>query len=181
VQYAANRETRAVRLRECSAMTRNAVLGVLEQIRMPQHLSKLDLLATFSETFRIALPDTPVVSRRGSSELQTDEHEIDAIEALCARLNDRQVIQRVSDRDLMRSISEVTRNIARLDDPSGQFRVAKPRLYVQNCSKCHIAGDSQLRYTGKINVRVGHEHYDCLFLSPSENANLVVYGPSVYI
>lgn len=138
-----NQETRDVRLQTSSARTRNAVLHALEYLRMPGHLSKIDLLATFSDTFRIILPDTLNLGRRGSSE--SDECEIDAIDLLCAKLKDRQVLNRVSDRELTHSISEVTRNIALLDDPSGQFRSARPRIWVLNCQKGHLAGESQLK------------------------------------
>jgi hypothetical protein len=89
VQYTVNRETRDVHLQSTSAKTRNAVLHALDNMRMPPHLSRMELIATFSETFRIILPDTPNIVRRNSSESLVDENEIDAIEALCARLNDR--------------------------------------------------------------------------------------------
>lgn len=105
----------------------------------------MDLVATFSETFRIILPDTPNMLRRNSSESPVHENEIDAIDALCARLSDRHLVQRVSDRETMHSISEIMRNIALLDDPSGQFRAAYPKVYVMNCRRCHLAGGSQLR------------------------------------
>jgi hypothetical protein len=143
VQYTVNRETRDVRLQTSSARTRNAVLNALENIRMPSHLSKVDLVTTFSDTFRIILPDTLRSGRLNSSE--DDEYEIDAIDGLCARLLDRQVVNRVSDREMMHSISEITRNIALLNDPSGQFRAARPKIYAFNCQRCHLVGDSQLR------------------------------------
>jgi hypothetical protein len=146
IQYTVNRETRDVRLQSSSARTRNAVLHALDNLRMPAHLSKMDLVSTFSETFRIILPDTPSLVRRNSTDSQNDENEMDAIDALCVRLCDRQVVHRVSDREMMHGVSEITRNIALLDDPSGQFRTTRPRLYVINCGRCHFAGDSQLRY-----------------------------------
>jgi hypothetical protein len=143
VQYSVNRETRDVRLQSSSARTRNAVLHALEYLRMPSHLSKIDLVATFSDTFRIILPHTLNLGRRGPSE--SDECEIDAIDLLCAKLNDRQVLNRVSDRELAHCISEVTRNIAFLDDPTGQFRAARPRVWILNCQRGHLAGESQLK------------------------------------
>jgi hypothetical protein len=143
VQYTVNRETRDVRLQTSSARTRNAVLNALENIRMPPHLSKVDLVTTFSDIFRIILPDTLRSGRLNSSE--DGEYEIDAIDGLCARLLDRQVVNRVSDREMMYSISEITRNIALLNDPSGQFRAARPKIYAFNCQRCHLVGDSQLR------------------------------------
>jgi hypothetical protein len=152
IQYAMKRETRDVRLQATSAKTRNAVLHSLENLRMPNHLSKYDLIATFSDTFRIILPDTLNLERRGS--FDSDEFEIDAIDLLCSKLSDRQVLNRVSDHELSRSISEVTRNIALLDDPSGQFRSARPRLWVLNCQRTHIVGESQLKAAGNMNFLV---------------------------
>jgi hypothetical protein len=157
VQYTVNRETRDIHLQSTSAKTRNAVLHALDNLRMPPHLSRMDLFATFSETFRIILPDTPNIVRRNSSESPADENEIDAIDALCARLNDRHLVQRVSDREVMHSISEIMRNIALLDDPSGQFRAACPKLYVVNCQQCHLAGDSQLRNSDNLKLPVRPE------------------------
>ena len=145
MQYTVNRETRDVRLQSSSARTRNAVLHALDNMRIPGQLSKADLVSTFSETFRIILPDTPSLLRRNSTGSQGDETEMDAIDSLCAKLNDRQIIHRVSDREFMRNMSEITRNIALLDDPSGQFRTGQPRLYALNCSKSHFVGESQLK------------------------------------
>ncbi|TAQ83254.1 hypothetical protein B7494_g8423, partial [Chlorociboria aeruginascens] len=144
VQYVVNQETRDVRLQTCSARTRNAVFHALDNLRIPSHLQKEGLVTTFSEMFRIILPDTPNLSQRASGS-HVDENEIDAMDALCAKLNDRQVINRVSDREMMHSISAITRNIALLDDPSGQFRTTHPRLYAMNCQNCHLAGESQLK------------------------------------
>jgi hypothetical protein len=158
VQYVANMETRDVRLQAASARTRNAVIHALDNMRLPTHLSKMDLVSTFSETFRIILPDTPSLVRRRSSESHVDESEIDAIDSLCSRLNDRQVINRLSDREMTHNISEIMRSIALLDDPSGAFRAARPRLYAFNCRKSHLAGDSQMR-TSNLNLPVGRLRY----------------------
>jgi hypothetical protein len=152
VQYVMKRETRDMRLQSSSARTRNAVLHTLENLRMPGHLSKFDLVATFSETFRIILPNTLDLGRRSSAD--SDELEIDAIDLLCSKLSDRQLLSRVSDHELNRSISEVTRNIALLDDPSGQFRSSRPRLWVLNCQKCHVVGETQLKAAENMNFPV---------------------------
>lgn len=154
VQYTVNRETRDVRLQSSSARTRNAVLHALENIRLPSHLSKVDLVSNFSDTFRIILPDTLSLTRRGSSDGLADESDIDAIDALCARLSDRQVVNRVSDREMMHSISQVTRNIELLDDPSGQLRASRPKVFVMNCEGCHIVGEGQLKVSDKLNLSV---------------------------
>lgn len=149
VQYTVNRETRDMRLLSSSARTRNAVLHALENIRIPAHLSKVDLLANFSDTFRIILPDTLSLTRRGSTEGLGDENDIDAIDALCSWLSDRQVVNRVSDREMVHSVSEVTRSIELLDDPGGKARATRPRVFVFNCEACHIVGESQLKDSGR--------------------------------
>lgn len=154
VQYTVNRETREIRLQSSSARTRNAVLHALDNIRIPGHLSKADLFSTFSEIFRIILPDTPSLIRRNSAGSQGNETEMDAIDSLCARLNDRQIIHRISDRQMMHNMSEITKNIALLDDPSGQFRTGQPRFYAVNCPKCHFVGESQLRGLDKLKLPV---------------------------
>jgi hypothetical protein len=154
VQYAANQETRDIRLQSSSARTRNAVLHALDNLRMPAHLSKMDLIATFSETFRIILPDTPSLVRQSPTDSSNDENEMDAIDALCVRLADRQVIHRISDRKLRLGVSEITRKIALLDDPTGNCRSARPRLYVLNCGGAHLVGDSQIRFLENFKIPV---------------------------
>ncbi len=154
VQYTLNRETRDVRLQSSSARTRNAVLHALENIRLPSHLSKVDLVSNFSDTFRIILPDTLSLTRRGSLDALADESDIDAIDAFCARLSDRQVVSRVSDREMMHSISQVTRNIELLDDPSGKLRATRPKVFVMNCEGCHTVGGGQLKASDKLNLSV---------------------------
>ncbi|KAL2024840.1 hypothetical protein VTK56DRAFT_5661 [Thermocarpiscus australiensis] len=148
VQYAANGETRDVRLQSSSARARNAVLTALDNLRIPPHLSRVDMVAAFSNTFRIILPDTLDLSRRDMSGPQVDEGELDALDALCARLKDRQVIHRVSDREMVHNISQVVRNILLLDDPGGSFIPSQPGLYAVNCPQCHLTGASQLRSSG---------------------------------
>ncbi|KAK3319968.1 hypothetical protein B0T19DRAFT_361510 [Cercophora scortea] len=145
VQYAANRETRDVRLQSSSARSRNAILNALDNVRLPSHLSKVDMVATFSSSFRVILPDTLDLSRQSLAESRIDECELDALDALCARLKERQVIHRMSDKESMHNISQVVRSIALQDDPSGKVAAARPGLYVMNCSSCHFVGDSQLR------------------------------------
>lgn len=158
VQYVVRGETRNMRLQAESARTRNAVLLALDNMRLPAHLNRMDLVSQFSETFRIILPDTPSLVRRRSSESHVDENEMDAIDSLCSKLSDRQVIHRVSDREMMHKISEITKKISLLDDPAGGFRATRPRLYTFNCEECHLAGDSQLRSLGNLNLPVGHHN-----------------------
>jgi len=95
--------------------------------------------------------------RRRSSEAHVDESEMDAIDSLCSRLRDRQVINRLSDREMMHNLSEITRNIGLLDDPTGAFRAVRPRLYAFNCENCHLAGDSQLKNLENLNLPVRHQ------------------------
>lgn len=109
------------------------------------------MVAAFSETFRIILPDTPGFSRPplaaagpAGSTGSIDEYELDALDALCARLKERQVIHRMSDRETMINVSQVVRSILLQDDPGGQSGTARPSLYAVNCSECHLVGGSQL-------------------------------------
>ncbi|KAI9046854.1 hypothetical protein LZ554_008933 [Drepanopeziza brunnea f. sp. 'monogermtubi'] len=138
VQYTVKRETRDMRLQTSSARTRNAVLHVLEIIRTPAHISKVDLVSYFSDTFRIILPDTLSLTRRGSSDALADEIDIDAIDALCTRLCDRQVLNRVSDREMMHSISQLK--------ASGKLSLAldtrdSSEIYLPPNSKCLVCGE----------------------------------------
>ncbi|AEO67779.1 uncharacterized protein THITE_2050653 [Thermothielavioides terrestris NRRL 8126] len=148
VQYAANGETRDVRLQAASAKARNAVLTALDNLRTPPGTSKVDMVAIFSTTFRTILPDTIDLSSRDVSEPPVDECELDALDALCTRLRERQVTHRVSDREAAHSISQVIENILAQDDPGGRHTPARPGLYVVNCPRCHLAGASQLRSSG---------------------------------
>lgn len=152
VQYAVNRETRNMRLQSSSARTRNAVLHALDNMRIPGQLSKADLVSTFSETFRIILPDTPSLVRRSSTGSQGEETEMDAIDSLCAKLTDRQIIHRVTDREMMHNVSKITKYISLLDDPSGLS--VQPRLYATNCPKCHLIGESQLKSFENLKIPV---------------------------
>jgi hypothetical protein len=161
-----------MRLQSSSARTRNAVLHALDNMRIPDQLSKADLVSTFSETFRIILPDTPSLLRRDSTGSQGDETEMDAIDSLCSKLNDRQIIHRISDREMMHNMSEIMRNIALLDDPSGQVRTGQPKLYAINCPKCHFAGESQLRSVENLKFPVCRAF--CMMLELGESYRSVV-------
>src|SRR3569833_116800 len=145
IQYSVNRETRDVRLQSSSARSRNAILDVIDSLRLPPHLSKRDVVAIISATFRVILPDTLDLSRRDSAESHIDEYEIDALDNLCNRLRQRETINRVSDRELMHNVSQVVRDVLLLDDTSNQARPARPALYAVNCPLCHLVGGSQLK------------------------------------
>ncbi|KAK0669782.1 hypothetical protein QBC41DRAFT_319272 [Cercophora samala] len=148
IQYAANKETRDLRLQSSSARSRNAVLSALDTLRVPSQFSRVEMVATLSTIFRIVLPDTLDLSRHDTAGIRTEELELDALDALFARLAARQAIHRVSDREMVHNMSRVVRNIVLQDDPSGQFVPNKrPGLYAVNCPECHIVGASQLNLT----------------------------------
>ncbi|KAL2194604.1 hypothetical protein P885DRAFT_80293 [Corynascus similis CBS 632.67] len=148
VQYAANGETRDVRLQSSSARSRNAVLTALDNLRTPPHLPRVDMVAAFSTSFRIILPDTLDLSRRDISGAQVDETELDALDGLCMKLRERQTIHRLSDKEFMHNISQVLRTIMLQDDPNGHFTRSRPGLYAVNCPECHLTGASQLKDFG---------------------------------
>ncbi|EDN94973.1 hypothetical protein SS1G_10848 [Sclerotinia sclerotiorum 1980 UF-70] len=94
IQYTINRETRDAYLPAASERTRNAVLRAIENMRIPPRFSKEDLIGTFTDQYRIILPDTPDL-RRQSMQIEADDKDLDAIDALCLRLGDRQMISRL--------------------------------------------------------------------------------------
>ncbi|KAL9111011.1 MAG: hypothetical protein Q9227_004444 [Pyrenula ochraceoflavens] len=146
IQYVVYRETRAdVRLLTSSAKTRNALLRAVENMRLPPQLLKEEMIASLAYNLRMILPDTVTLPQAEASIYQIDENELEALDTLCTQLEGRQATQRISDREVMHNISEVTRKIALLDDPTGHDGGASPTLWVTNCQNCHIAGGSQLR------------------------------------
>ncbi|KAK4194435.1 hypothetical protein QBC40DRAFT_33483 [Triangularia verruculosa] len=148
IQYAANKETREMHLRSSSARSRNAILTALDTLRVPPQYARVEMVATISTMFRIVLPDTLELSRHDASEARFEEFEPDALDALFARLAARQVIHRVSDREMVHNVTQVVRKIILQDDPSGQFVPTKrPGLYAVNCPECHLLGASQLNLT----------------------------------
>ena len=144
IQYTIKGETRDVQLQASSARTRNAVLGSLDRLGPPPQVSYVELTRMFSDIFQIILPETPSLAPEDVRGFPRDECEIDAIDAFCRSLFNRQMLHRVSDRQMMRSVSEITRNISLLDDPSGQSKSMLPRIYALNCQACHIAGETLL-------------------------------------
>lgn len=158
IQYTINGEPRDAYLPAASERTRNAVLRATENMRIPPRFSKEDLVATFTDQYRIILPDTPDL-RRLSMQIEMDDKELDAIDTLCLRLDDRQIISRVSDREMMHTISEITKRILALDDPSRHAKSSRPRIYTLNCSKCHLAGASQMRYLENLKFPVRQVFY----------------------
>ncbi|KAL2261681.1 hypothetical protein VTK26DRAFT_3610 [Humicola hyalothermophila] len=176
VQYAANRETRDVRLQSSSARARNAILTALDNLRMPPQLSKVELVSTFSSAFRIILPDTLDVSRRDIPGSRVDERELDALDALCTRLKERQVIHRISDREMAHNVSRIARNIILLDDPGARFEPSRPGLYAVNCSRCHFVGASQLRSSG---VMLSSDAAEALEVSLPPNSRCIYCNESI--
>ncbi|KAL2268175.1 hypothetical protein VTJ83DRAFT_3021 [Remersonia thermophila] len=148
IQHAVNRETQDMCLQSSLARSRNAVLTALDRLQTPARLPKVDMVAAFSAAFRIILPDTLDFHRQDTTGPRADDCELDALDALCTRLMERQVVHRVGDRDVAHGISQVIRNILIHDDPGGQYAPARPGLYVLNCPECHLIGASQLRSFG---------------------------------
>lgn len=156
VQYYVNGATRDVKLQTISARTRNAVLHAVENIQLPAHLSKLDLGENLSDTFRLILPDTMTLVRKCSLGGPPDDYDIDAIDALCAKLCDRQVLNRVSDREMMHSVTQIIKSIELSDDPGGQTKPTRPRVFAVNCEECHVVGESQLAESGQFILPVSN-------------------------
>ncbi|VBB81307.1 Putative protein of unknown function [Podospora comata] len=158
IQYAANKETRELRPEPALAHSRNAVLSALDALRIPPQFSRVEMVATLSTIFRIVLPDTLDLSHQDTAGICVEEFELDALDALFARLVARQAIHRVSDREMVHNMSQVVRNIALQDNPNGQFMPnQRPGLYSVNCPECYIIGASQLNPTD-INTPTEHGH-----------------------
>ncbi|KAK2747293.1 hypothetical protein FQN57_002191 [Myotisia sp. PD_48] len=145
VQYAASGETQDLHLKASCSMTRNAVLGSLDKLRTPKNFPRVELQATFSQAFRIILPDTPAIASASTSGIFGDGQGVEAIQAFCLSLANRQVIHRASDEAVIRAITNITKRISLLDDPSGESAATYPRVYALNCRSCHLAGETQLR------------------------------------
>ncbi|KAK4653130.1 LOW QUALITY PROTEIN: hypothetical protein QC762_505330 [Podospora pseudocomata] len=131
IQYAASKETRELRLEH----SRNAVLSALDAL---------------------LLPDTLDLSHQDTAGICVEECELDALDALFARLVARQAIHHVSDREMVHNMSQVIRNIA-LQDTIPFMPNQRPGLYSVNCPECHIIGASQLNPTD-INTPTEHGH-----------------------
>ncbi|GIK07553.1 hypothetical protein Aspvir_003219 [Aspergillus viridinutans] len=141
IQFAVNtRKFCDPELERASKSSRDAVLHALNRIRLPPYVSAGHLIPMISEDFRIILPDTPSLVQH-----RHDGNMVDALEALRERLGHRLMIHRVSDGAMMHSVSQITKYIELLDDPSDQLRSASPALYVVNCQECHLLGSSQVR------------------------------------
>ncbi|WEW60398.1 hypothetical protein PRK78_005883 [Emydomyces testavorans] len=125
-------------LQAACAESRNAILVSLESFRIPQNFCKLEMIETFSEIFRLILPDTPSVSVEDASKLVFDEEAMDGVHTFCVSLNERQVIHRVSDAQMMNAVSSIMRNAAPFVDASSRARSSCQRAYALNCSSCHF-------------------------------------------
>lgn len=139
IQFAVNtRKFCDSALERASKSSRDAVLHALNRIRLPPYVSAGHLVPIISEDFRIILPDTPSLVQH-----RHDGNMVDALDALRERLGHRLIVHRVSDGAVMHSVSQITKYIELLDDPSDQLRTASPSLYVVNCQECHFLGSSQ--------------------------------------
>lgn len=177
IQYVVNGETRNVHLQSSSARTRNAVFHALDNMHIPPNVSKLGLVGTFNDTFRIILPDTLNLAPRNTCGPLFDETEMDALDSLCLRVKDRQLLHRASDKETLHSISAITSSISLLDDPSGHLRPSgHPGLYAVNCPECHLVGESQLRAVKDLDFPVSLAFFQriSLILSKTPYCNLCV-------
>ncbi|EER23138.1 hypothetical protein CPC735_045080 [Coccidioides posadasii C735 delta SOWgp] len=152
IQYIVDEETSDADLQASCANSRNAVLVSLDSFRIPQSLSKLEMIETFSEIFRLILPDTPNVSIEDASKLMFDEEATDAIHAFCLSLNDRQVVHRVSDAHLMNAMASILDNVALFVEPGPRPRSAYHRAYALNCPSCHFV--EHFQFTDANNLKI---------------------------
>jgi hypothetical protein len=145
VQFAVNSQKLGdTELEAASKKTRDAVLYAINRIRSPPHLPPAKLVPVISESFRMILPDTPVM-QHGADSHDRDGNISDAWDMLREKLSYRQMIHRISDRAVMHNVYQITRYIELLDDPSDQLKSTSPRLYVVNCQQCHLIGYSQVK------------------------------------
>jgi hypothetical protein len=148
LQYMSNREQHDAGLQSACAESRNAILNALNNMSMPSNFTQTDVVSVFGETFRLILPDTPHLAGWDAVEHIIDDYQaLDALDSFATKLSERQIIHRVSDREVMRSVSQVISNILQ-EDPGSQYRGPRPGLYVTNCPECHLAGENQLRFSG---------------------------------
>lgn len=149
LQYAANAETREVRLQQNSLASRNAVFGALQNLQLPSQFSKVDVVASFNDSFRLIHSDTPDLSSLSFDEPSHGEYVVDALDEFAEKLTRRQTIQRASDREAALNITRITRCIQLQDDPDGMFTSIKsPSQYILDCPNGHTVGGSQLRANG---------------------------------
>ena len=141
IQYEANGEVHNPRLRASCAQCRNDVLGALDNLRIPSHLSRVELVGSFAEIYRVILEDTLAAPERDSHD---DDYQLDALDTLCVRLSERQAVHRASDVHCQAGVSEVVTRLVLQDDPTGQLR-GTPDVYATNCPECHFVGGSRLR------------------------------------
>lgn len=146
VQYEANGEVHDPRLRASCAQCRDDVLGALDNLRIPSHLTRVELVASFVALFRVVLEDTPAAPEPDLGPYD-DDFELDALDALCLRLSERQAVHRASDVHCQAGVSEVVTRLVLQDDPTGQLR-GTPGVYATNCPECHFVGASRLRSSG---------------------------------
>lgn len=146
IQDASNGEARDPRLPSASAQSRDAALSALDNIRVPDNVSREDLASALIAVFRIILPDPLNSSQKGQVEAWMDEHDLDALDNLSRRLRGRQAIHRLSDRDMTHRISQVLGYIAHQNgQASSHFGAAYPAQYVVNCPDCHFNGGAYLQ------------------------------------
>lgn len=134
--------------------TRNAVFVSLDGFRIPQKFSKLEMIETFSEIFRVILPDTLSASIEDPSRLMFDEEATDAIYAFGLSLHERQVVHRVSDVHMMDAMSSIKGSVASFVDASPRSRSTFQRAYALNCSSCHFVEHNHFTEENNLTIPV---------------------------
>ncbi|OAA66293.1 WD40/YVTN repeat-like-containing domain protein [Cordyceps fumosorosea ARSEF 2679] len=149
IQHAAEAATSDLQIRKDAMASRNAVFTALQSLRLPSQFSKADVVASFNAWFRLILWDTPDLSTLSFDEPSRGEYIADALDELTEKLNQRQAVQRTSDREAAVSISRITRSIQIQDDPdASSIGSQSPSQYVLNCPNNHTVGGAQLRANG---------------------------------
>jgi hypothetical protein len=117
-------------------------------MHLPSNLSTMEMVSAVGTTFRLILPNTPQIGRWDTAEPVFDDYQaLDALESFAAKLSEREVVHRVSDKELMYSVSQVITTIVQ-EDPGSQYLGGRPGLYMINCPDFHLLGEVQLRYAG---------------------------------
>ncbi|KFA76983.1 hypothetical protein S40288_11011 [Stachybotrys chartarum IBT 40288] len=130
IEQSVNQDSPDFDLISSCADSRDAILLAIDNLRLPAQFSKTDVAADLSDTFRIILPDTLDLVRSESHSGGVDEFELDALDSLSVRLGDKQIIHRVSDGEMMHSVSQVIREIVDQDNPTEQVGSTHPGLFV---------------------------------------------------
>jgi hypothetical protein len=123
---------------------RNTILNALITMHLPSNLSTMEMVSVVGTTFRLILPNTPQIGRWDTAEPAFDDYQaLDALESFAEKLSEREVVHRVSDKELMHSVSQVITTIVQ-EDPGSQY-LGRPGLYMTNCPDFHLLGSTTIR------------------------------------